>query len=472
MFLIRYHVTLIGVRAASQSNMKLNPGLTHILEERDTVFYIGFTREEYSKVHGPANVRHTLWHACATWAVLAMATSGINPYDMEQKYGSQEVKVGCEGQETNADVGEDKNGVGEGILVCEKKEDVKFFVGDNQSIDSMTFDRPKAVKHANMGSKDEVEDGSGNATPSMNGELDDQQRCDVMRGVQLLRFHSMMDTHAVSAPPVKVCLLHRESTNSLSVFQRLSSNPSTHGRPSLASVVSVQQLLPGAGQGQAGATIASLASMPSHLSDNPPHGSMLCSRLSDVPEETSPERSKLERVCADSAQISYSLRDAEEGQVVHDGRCDTIKAPFVPKASHVRKQVSAPEVTSARQSSLLRQVSHQNTKRSSLIPPPLDLNITRSASDGKLSKNVEEPISVAAAMADPDTPNTLRRLGYYSSEQSLLNPSTPSSASRHVVMNMPSPLLARRRPTILNNFSRKLSHIERGVSTQEEVNSS
>ena len=59
--LYRYHVTLLGVRGHEDQHIHLNPGLDHIMHADDTVYYIGFTREEYSKVGGASHIHTALW---------------------------------------------------------------------------------------------------------------------------------------------------------------------------------------------------------------------------------------------------------------------------------------------------------------------------------------------------------------------------------------------------------------------------
>ena len=135
-------MTLIGVQAAGEPELKLNPGLKHILEENDTVYYIGFTREEYSKVHASNSVRHSLLHACATLTVIAMTTSGINPYEMEQKYGSHEVKMDLSKEEDIKPAKEEKS-----------KENVKFYIGEKSLTNEMDGDMhvPDSTKQESHG---------------------------------------------------------------------------------------------------------------------------------------------------------------------------------------------------------------------------------------------------------------------------------------------------------------------------------
>ena len=489
-------MTLIGVRAAGETELKLNPGLNHILAANDTVFYIGFTREEYSKVRGPANVRHTLWHACATWAILAMVTSGIDPYELESKYGNHEVKVleeeGKEGEQDD---------LRKEVRSLSEEREVKFFVGDTTSL---TGDSARPSKRPSLVSHDGclLEEGSGgsggsggSATP-MNGALDDQQRVDALRGMQLLRFHSKMNMHPAAAP-VKVNLVHRDSSISISsMMQRMYSAPASH-RPSIISVQSTNGRPSVASSGSSQVGVAIEPPSVSHSRDvsisstHSDHHHRLSGgiqshrgsqrnfgRLSDVPEESVLERRDSERLPSEppGPEGVYTLRDAEEGRVQQHPFRTSGPLPIA-RVSNVRKQMSMPEAPLSHhmQASGTGTGSYSTSKRlSSLVPPPLDLSLTRSASEGKLPGNIED--AIAAAPDDPETPNTLRRMGYYSSEQNLLNPSTPASASRHVMMNMPSPVLARRRPTILSNLSRKLSVIERTNSMvhapaalQEEV---
>ena len=564
----RYHVTLIGVRAEGAADLKLNPGLTHILQENDTVFYIGFTREEYSKVRGPVNVRHTLWHACATWAVIALATSGINPYEMEQKYGSHEVKVDQKDEVRIEVEQEEVTSVGTG----QGDKEVQFYIGDRPSNEFLGSDLGSiGQKRPSIVSGGTPEDGSGTVTP-MKGSLDDQIKCDVLRGVQLLRFHSQANFH--SSVPVKVKLhrdsilqgglqhlssnnstdtlqdsaqcqnsvqpdlaIHRQSsaqsgtglqrqssTQSGTGLQRQSSAQSGNGLQRQSSAQSGNGLQRQSSAQSGHALIRQSSSQSGHTQSSGVQGSTHSGsqssthsgsqgsthsgsrthhdvangserfssvipapkvsaqwnfgRLSDVPEECSLEREG--EKCAD---VEHSLREAEEGRAVRRNghipgghrvqeglgvaqrgcstdpglHIDGTHSTSIRKAEHA---MSVPEVPYSQRTPFLYSQQHQT-----LVPPPLDLGITRSASDGRIAETLEEATNNPA---DPNTPVTLRRGAYYSSEMSLLNPSTPGSASRHMKMDFPLP---RRRPSILENLSRKLSQMERGAPPvlQEEV---
>lgn len=54
-------MTLLGVRGPQDQHMHLNPGLDHIMQQEDIVYYIGFTKEEYSKVGRASHVHTALW---------------------------------------------------------------------------------------------------------------------------------------------------------------------------------------------------------------------------------------------------------------------------------------------------------------------------------------------------------------------------------------------------------------------------
>lgn len=574
-------MTLIAVRAEGETELKLNPGLTHVLQEKDTVFYIGFTREEYSKVRGPVNTRHTLWHACASWAVLAMATSGINPYELEEKYGSHEVKVDV-GEEVKGDLEQD----GVSLMSSGGEDpDVKFYLGGDHnssselklaetavvhkrpsqaSQTSSTHKRPSMVSQTSSTHKqpsqasqmssthkrpsqasqmsaavnlvNHEDDDDSLAASLTKEELDDQQRCDMLRGVKLLRFHSQ-PTNSHASVPVKVNLLHRDSSTGLSslhppgpsssssshAMQRKSSAPVTllqqssipvnamrknsipvnamlhqatsphHAVPQQDAVLRQDpnnipysvQIAPDTAAPDTAATTTTTTTTQSadpllKKSPEPPlysepsdlslpavaRGSHVCfKRLSDVPEEVLLDTEKSMSALSEKALLC-TLKDAEEGRVSHNGRGiihsgHDVQDGRVPCVnSHAPSSQVAIELSSMERSvHVTRHVTYQpppnaehlqsDTKQINLIPPPLNLNITRSASEGKLPGVLE--------VVDPDTPSTLCRGGFYSSEQSILNPSTPSSAVRHVGMRMPSPVFARRHPTILSNFSRKLS---------------
>ena len=158
-------MTLLGVRSQRDSNPQLNPDLHHILEDDDICYYIGFAREEYSKVGGASTIHTALWNTCANIGILSLRVAGIDP-DLDETGGN--------------------NGGGDGERFAENSpntpsENVRFFIPETHSPvgipPSATFPYPNKHRHG-----------------------DDDAR----RGLQLLRFHSRMDLHA--NPIVKVNL--------------------------------------------------------------------------------------------------------------------------------------------------------------------------------------------------------------------------------------------------------------------------
>ena len=157
-------MTLLGVRSRHNSNLQLNPDLQHILEADDICYYIGFAREEYSKVGGVSTVHTALWNACASIGLLSIGLAGID-LDTVANSGSA-------------------NGENEVDFAAKSPhhpEKVKFFIPEPDSSStvgispSATFPDPGHQHHG-----------------------DDRAR----KGLQLLRFHSRMDVHV--NPIVKV----------------------------------------------------------------------------------------------------------------------------------------------------------------------------------------------------------------------------------------------------------------------------
>ena len=435
-----------------------------------------------------------------------MATSKIDPYKMAEE--SSDSNINVNGQTDSKTVSEKDKFSGQSVHASlnKDKESTKFFIGDRDSFDGQSSDAHLLKVGSEVSSVNE--NGTGCVTPISN-ELDDQQKCDMRRGVQLLRFHSHMDPHA-NTIPFKVNLLHKESSASMATTDpHLCSAQSTHGRNSVASDIILgpqnhgskssaqsthgrnsvvsdvvagaqNQALPkdlaalGYGNGQdytpsvllphgreaIGSTSSSFGPQrPTRVSDY---------RLSDVPEEspTEKEQMSLSRRNSRPAQAQYSLRDAEEGRVGNGHPKTSLEVPHnIPKAGEVGiKQMSeAGFVYTPQQSTSLS----LGMKRSS-CPPPLDLNITRSLSEGRLENMESDEMG-----CNPPTPGTLRRSILYSSEQSLLHPNTPSTATRPLNSDF-SFVLPHRNTNIFKNLSRKLSHnVDRNIppTMAEEVSS-
>ncbi len=77
----RFHVVLLGVCPATSSHIIFNPGITYIMKEDDTCYYISETKEEYSdyQVVKPTCFEEGLWNTSATIGLLSMYMVGIDP---------------------------------------------------------------------------------------------------------------------------------------------------------------------------------------------------------------------------------------------------------------------------------------------------------------------------------------------------------------------------------------------------------
>ena len=86
-----YGMTLLGVkRGGNDPNVRLNPGLKHVLEAGDTCYYMWHTREEYTsispaKVAAPEDLNYALKQTSANVAMIAFAMSGINPAELGRR---------------------------------------------------------------------------------------------------------------------------------------------------------------------------------------------------------------------------------------------------------------------------------------------------------------------------------------------------------------------------------------------------
>ena len=84
----------MGVRPHGSASTLLNPGLHYTLREDDICYYIGFTREEYSKVreNAPSRVRTALWQTCASIALQSLTVAGFTPDLTSEEEGKEEGK--------------------------------------------------------------------------------------------------------------------------------------------------------------------------------------------------------------------------------------------------------------------------------------------------------------------------------------------------------------------------------------------
>ncbi len=55
------------------------------MHQDDICYYIGFTREEYSKVGGATSINHALQGTCAKLAIYSMVSAGIDPYTLHER---------------------------------------------------------------------------------------------------------------------------------------------------------------------------------------------------------------------------------------------------------------------------------------------------------------------------------------------------------------------------------------------------
>ena len=98
-----------------------------MLDEDDVCYYIGFTREEYSKVREtpPSALRTALWQTCANMAMLSLSVAGIDVDQLGEEVkevtttgnmddgGSQKVSLMTSQFETRGEGGKEE-GEGEG----------------------------------------------------------------------------------------------------------------------------------------------------------------------------------------------------------------------------------------------------------------------------------------------------------------------------------------------------------------------
>lgn len=187
----RYQVTLLGVRPKFSRDILLNPGLHYVLDEDDVCYYIGFTREEYSKVReGPTSTVHTaLWQTCASIALLSLSMAGIDTDQLrEDKMEDSQIQaeggdsLQCEYEESGS--GEEDGGERcprgiERVSSMVSHRSVQFYIPERE--DSEAVVSKTTMKEQCAG---------------------DGQSSECKRGLKLLRYHSRMDIHA--NPVVKV----------------------------------------------------------------------------------------------------------------------------------------------------------------------------------------------------------------------------------------------------------------------------
>ena len=194
-------MTLIGVTPAGSSQIKLNPGTEHTMHEDDTCYYIGFTREEFSRVGGVQSIHSSLQQACAMFAAYSMSAVGINPADFDERNektvpsnASSTPTHPSRRVSTNSMVNQrDSDYTDFGGNVVTDGGEVKFFIPnqDTYSDDVSISIQPHIHVHSpSLGPGDPLRRESDRVSSS--GQLSLETR----RGLQLFRFHSGLDVHA------------------------------------------------------------------------------------------------------------------------------------------------------------------------------------------------------------------------------------------------------------------------------------
>ena len=174
----RYQVTLLGVKPKDSRDILLNPGLHYILQEDDVCYYIGFTREEYSKVREtpPSPVRMAIWQTCANLALLSLSLAGISTEQL--------------GVELGAEPGEEEEGKSEEERLTSDVTDC-FSEG--------------GVEEEEEGVEPQMSCPTSNEPSSCELPLPEDTCPIVKRGLKLLRFHSKIDVHANPVVKVNFC---------------------------------------------------------------------------------------------------------------------------------------------------------------------------------------------------------------------------------------------------------------------------
>ena len=481
-------MTLIGVRAAGTTDLMLNPGVDHILSASDSVYYIAYASEEHSKLRGPVQ-RHTLWHACANFAVIALGTTGINPYRVEQV---REVN-----RTTPRHVpGEESEGHNKAKDCCkpdkffcpdEDREVCTFKCVDNKVVSDSGLADPAIV----VGKTPDivgVEEGEGKVTLPLNDGLDDQQMYDMMRGVRLLRFHSLAEPPSMGFP-LKVNLLRRDANLNWPpppppppppVVSKSFSSPLSSQSHHLPSILKRKQ---GArAHAEKDATTFSVARSP--ILSGKGHkrtkssGCKGVASLYDLAEETVLEGEDLyakeAEVCDSHHHVAISLEEDVEEMRIGRSRSGTAFSdssrlkPALPKTKVVLKQMSEPGSLFWNRDNSKHMM---NFPLSTLEPPPIfqDSGITRWASEGKLK---EEKRSVGEYQILPNLGLGVEGMGrevggFYTSEKCLL---TPTSGSKHVSLNPFSDMYLRQSKTLFSSSHRMSQHgIDRGGSNNGSV---
>lgn len=202
-------MTLIGVTPAGSNQIKLNPGIEHTMHEDDICYYIGFTREEFSRVGGVQSIHHSLQQACATLAAYSMSAVGINPNDLDEK-NELEMKGITSNMPSNASstptnypssrrvsthsmANQQGPSSGDHVTdgIAEEGGKVSFFIPnqDTVSVDSVSINIQPHLHATSPGGSLRRDSMDKFTTAS-------HMVSEAKRGLQLFRFHSGLDVHA------------------------------------------------------------------------------------------------------------------------------------------------------------------------------------------------------------------------------------------------------------------------------------
>ena len=448
--------------------------MDHILQEEDTVYYIAFASEKHSKLRGPAK-RHTLYHACANFAIIAMATCGINPFELEQT-NSQESK----NKETEKVESESKPNSCDSLSLgtCSKSLDGKSADPSLVECDGTVPEIVLVEEQSRLPSPDRP--------PSpIHDELDNQLKYDAIRGMKLLRFHSQ-PARSAGAAPVKVNLLHKDSvfhwpSPAISAGSSASNTPtpsiiSSH-RPRNMPDFNRQRLLltrPGGrrtGMSHLDVPPMILAGQEQDFTTAVKYSARGAPNLSNLIEDPLLEASGNEmkdgnHVPIEPCHISITLEEDREEPLEQVPRKGTI--PILPRAPWIKKQISEPNVNGSREMGLKKRLKNAPPTSSTLMPPDVP-QLTRWASDGKLKKpgkqdSVRPPHlhmtqdleSDGVGMRDQSVRDERMDISMCLSDQNLL---TPTSFKKHEMQSQtePSHALFHRRSSLFKGLSRRRS---------------
>ena len=203
-------MTLIGVTPAGSSEIKLNPGIEHTMHEDDICYYIGFTREEFSRVGGVQSIHHSLQQACATLAAYTMSSVGINPNELDEKNELEAKGLSTNGSSTptfpsrkvstNSMLTQQQSGgfntpdIGS-VDVNPEEGQVRFYIPhqDTISVDSVSI---SLQPHIQVSSPGGTPGGGSLQRDHGRSSVVSQHVSEAKRGLQLFRFHSGLNVHA------------------------------------------------------------------------------------------------------------------------------------------------------------------------------------------------------------------------------------------------------------------------------------